>query len=468
MLVSYLIDSQEHSEMPNTWLYSSVITLLAGGLLLLLGKGGFKSDIFRREGFAVVGIGWIIAGIFGALPFSLPPMSVPVWDSLFECYSGFTTTGATIFNDLNLLPRSMILWRGVMQWMGGMGIVVLFVALLGFLGVGGRSLFSSESSALTQDDLKPRIRSLSFSYFLIYCAWTLIGIIGLLIGGMSLFDAVCHSFAAISTGGFSPYNLSISEVDKTGIHLWLICIMLFGGIAFPMHYSMYVLRKYDAVKNNDETTLYVFLIFISTLLITLDLIFSGRQHGSTYQMTVSALFQVVSLMTTTGFSSVDYDQWPQMAKHLLIILMIVGGCAGSTAGGLKVGRVLLFFKASLREVNKIFRPHLISKLKMNGRVVDESIVQGIIFYVALYFVILVIGIVGLIMIEPKLDFETLMSSVIACYNNIGPGIGGVGATQNYSFFNPFAKIWLSLFMLLGRLEIFAILLLFMPSFWKRF
>lgn len=457
------------SSWPALWVSSFLPTLVAAALLILLGSKADRSRFFRREAFAIVGLGWLISGFFAALPYCLSPLHIPFWDGLFEAYSGLTTTGATIFTDLDLLPRSLILWRSVTQWIGGLGIVILFVAVLGFFGIGNKALFHRESSAMADSDLGTRFQSLSFRYLMIYISITGVAAVGCMIFGMTPFSALNHAMCALSTGGFSPHNESIAYYPQWTIHLWLVLIMLAGGIAFPIHYALWIRRQYDVFTKNEELRAYLAVIALVTLLIALDLIiFWPEADSHPFRIVVASIFQTVSIITTTGFVSADFNLWPPLSKILLLGIMFIGGCAGSTGGGIKVSRFVVFAKAIGRHLQLVQRPHRISKLRMNQKLLPEDAIQGVVTYFALYFVLLLIGVLGLALLEPNLDLTSTLSAMISCLNNIGPGLAEVGPTENFAFFNPAGKIWLAAFMLLGRLEIYAILLLLLPSFWKKF
>jgi trk system potassium uptake protein TrkH len=454
---------------PMLWLECLIPTLLSACILIFMGRKADREHFFRREAFAIVSLGWLVSGLYAALPYAISPLGIPVWDALFESYSGLTTTGATIFTDLNQLPDSLILWRSITQWMGGLGIVILFVAVLGFFGIGNKALFNRETSALADSDMGTRFQSLSFKYLLIYIGITVVGIIGLVICGLTPFNAINHTMAAVSTGGFSPHNESVAYYPQLSVHLWLTLIMLAGGVAFPVHYILWIQKRIGFIKRNEEFKAYFCIIFLVTSIIALDLLFYWPDRtASTTQTLVDSLFQTVSIMTTTGFATANFDVWPPLSKFLLLGVMFIGGCAGSTAGGIKVSRFIVFAKAARRHLQLVQRPHLVSKLRLNGKVLSEDAIQGVIIFMAFYFVLLLIGILGLALLEPNLKLTSTLSAVIACLNNIGPGLGQVGPTENFALFNPAGKMWLAAFMLIGRLEIYAVLLLLMPSFWKKF
>jgi trk system potassium uptake protein TrkH len=357
----------------------------------------------------------------------------------------------------------------VTQWIGGLGVVILFVALLGFIGVGTKALFSRESSAVAQSDVMPRVQSLTLRYLYIYLGFTLIGILGLIILQVSFFESVCHALCAISTGGFSPHNESVGYYHSNFVTLWLAFLMFVGGIALPVHYVVLIQRRWGVLKSNEETRVYGYLVVIAALIIAVDL--AIVQHTPVEDLptlVVDSFFQLISITTTTGFVTVDFNQWPTLTKFILVMFMIIGGCAGSTAGGMKIARFIVFLKTARRHLQLIIRPNKVARLRMNGRILDEEFINAVVFYFAIYFVLLIVGILGLSILQQDIDLETTFSAAIASFNNIGPGLGKVGAMENYAFFNVASKMWLCLFMLLGRLEIYAILLLFLPSFWKKF
>ena len=459
----------QNTGMQSAWMKSFGLCSLSALLCILIGFKSRKDEIFHREAFAVVGVGWIICSFLGSFPFYFSPYDIPFWDSLFESVSGLTTTGATIFTDLEKLPRSLHLWRSLTQWIGGMGIVVLFVALLGFIGAGHKAIFANETSSLAETGLRPRVRSLTLRYLSIYLGLTIVAFAGLLLCGPSFFDSFTHATCAVSTAGFSPYNDSIAHFPQWYVHLWLIIVMILGGIAFPVHFQFFILKQYNHALKNEELRCYFWIIGIATSIICFDLLFVRFYEWDNFpRAALDSLFQVVAVMTTTGFSTVDFALWPGLSKMLLIILMIIGGCAGSTSGGIKVSRIILFAKAALRYLQLSFLPRTVKRLRLNGTPVEEAAIQGVAFYFAIYFVVLLIGVLTLSILEPNLDLTTVHSSVLACFNNLGPALDKAGPSENYAFFNPASKIWLSILMLVGRLEMKVILVLLIPAFWKKF
>ncbi|MEM1060136.1 MAG: TrkH family potassium uptake protein [Verrucomicrobiota bacterium] len=467
-LYAWLSPLDRETAMEHSWAVATCVTFTTGVLLVALCRREISSQIMRREAMAVIGLTWIVSGLFASIPFMMEPLNMMPWDALFESYSGLTTTGATVMSNLNEKPHSIILWRSMMQWIGGLGIIILFVAVLGLFNAGGKSLFTSESSAVAESESVARIKALSIGYLTLYLAFTVIGLLGMVLSGSETFEALNLAMCGIATGGFSPVDESAGHLPEIS-QMFLIFLMVSGGIAFPVHYQLWILRRLEVVKTNTELHVYGAILFVATAIIAVDLIWVGQYRTGDYHwIIVDSLFQVTSIMTTSGFSSADFNAWPPLAKVILLGLMIIGGCAGSTSCGLKVARVVVFFKAMLRQIRQAFRPHRVFKLNMNGRPLSEKIIAGVIFYVALNFFMVLIGVFGLAIMQPQVNMATIISAVLACINNIGPGLELVGPSENYAFLRPISKLWLSLLMLLGRIEFFAVLVLFFPSFWKKF
>lgn len=447
---------------------SVAITAGTGTVLLILGRGSGR-EILRKEAISVVGLGWFVCAIFGALPYVLcEPRLGPV-KAIFESMSGFTTTGATVIEDLTQYPQALLLWRSLTQWLGGLGILVLFVALLSSLGVGSKALFQHESSAKTgTGGVQARIQDLAMRLWLIYAAFTVACCLGLVLLGMGPYEAVCHSLTAISTGGFSPRNTSIEAYGSWAIELWLVAFMILGGISF-MLYVWLLRRKWARWRVEEEAKIYLGILLVAVVVVATDLVLVEGEHPYTVVRALrEALFQVVSIMTTTGFSSADFDQWPALSRFLLLVLMAIGGCAGSTAGGIKVSRWILFFKTVKHEVVRAFRPNQVFSLRLNGNLVDEPLKMQAAFFVALAGVSIGLGTMCVSLFEPSMDIDSCLSAVMACVFNIGPGLVDVGPTRNFAFLGNTSLGVLSLLMLLGRLEFFAVLVLFVPSLWRKY
>lgn len=442
------------------------ITAGSGVLMILFGRKAGK-EILRKEAIAMVGLSWLVCAGFGALPYVFcEPRLGPV-EAWFESMSGFTTTGATVIKDLTVYPRAILLWRALTQWLGGVGILVLFVALLGSLGAGSKALFLNESTARTgSGGVQERIQDLAARLWQIYVGLSVVCCAGLIVLGMSPFESVCHTMAAISTGGFSPRNESIAGYGSVGIELWLTLFMLLGGVSFVL-YAWLLGGRWDRWRGEEEAKVYVGIILLVTAVIAMDLVIVEGQHSWTAAAR-EALFQVVSILTTTGFVSADFDRWPTLSRLLLLLVMAVGGCAGSTAGGLKVSRFILFMRTIRQEVVRAFRPNQIFALRLNGQVVDEVVKTQTIFLVALAAALVALGTLCVAVLEPGLNMESCLSATVASVFNVGPGLGAVGPMQNFAPLSGATMAVLSLLMLLGRLEFFAVLVLVVPALWRRY
>lgn len=448
-----------------SFLLSIAITAGAGITLRLLGRNSGK-EILRKEAIAIVGLGWLVCAAFGALPYMFAEPSLGPIEAFFESMSGFTTTGATVIADLDQFPRSILLWRSLTQWLGGLGILVLFVALLASVGVGSKALFQHESSAKTGGGVQARIQDVAARLWQIYLGLSVICCLGLMVLGMNFYEAVCHTMTALSTGGFSTRNTSVAAFDSVGIELWLSLFMILGGISF-MLYAWFLRKRWDRWKTEEETKVYLWILLLVTLVIAADLVLVEKHHTIGFSLRES-LFQVVSIMTTTGYATADFDGWPPLSRVLLLLVMMIGGCAGSTAGGIKVSRWILFHKIVKQQVVRAFRPNQVFSLRLNGTLVDEALNLQTVFFIALALVTVAGGTVLISLLEPTLDIESCLSSVLASLFNIGPGLGAVGPTQNFSHFNEGSLLFLSWLMLLGRLEFFALLVLFVPALWRRY
>lgn len=450
---------------------SAGITATCGALLYLFSKLRFrgkkvKKEILRREAIAIVGLTWILAAAFGALPYIFCDPALSISQAYFESMSGFTTTGSTTINDLDLYPDSILLWRSLTQWLGGLGIVVMFVAMLGFLGVGSRSLMQHESSVNINEGTRIRIHDVASSLFRVYIALTIVCGLGLWQLGMGWFDALNHALTTISTGGFSTKNASLGHFDNLAIEGWLAVFMLLSGFSFLLYVSI-LSGNWKRIGKEEEARNYIIGLLIITLLISLNLWMSGQSDS--YEIGLRrTFFTVISISTTTGFGTEDYDQWPVFSQWLILVLMFIGGCAGSTAGGVKVNRVILFFKISAQELVKTFRPKQVFSLKINGLKMEQGVRAQTMFFLILAVFIWGVGTVSISLIEPNMNLQTSLGAGAATMFNIGPGLGDLGPTDNFSTLHPASLFLLSLLMTLGRLEIFAVLVLFMPSLWRKY
>jgi trk system potassium uptake protein TrkH len=444
---------------------SVVASALAGIILRVLGRKGGR-DLLRKEAVALVGLGWMGCAVLGALPYIFCEPSLGPAEAFFESMSGFTTTGSSVIRDLTQYPRSLLLWRSITQWLGGVGILVLFVALLSSLGVGSKTLFHHEFSAKTGGGLQPRIQDVAVRLWQIYLGLSVLCVLGLMALGVNLYEAVCQTMAALSTGGFSPHNRSVGAYDSVGVELWLGLFMLLGGMNF-MLYGWLLRGKWNRWRREEEAKYYLGVLLFATLIIAANLAL-GRSGYAPGRALRESFFTVISIMTTTGFVTGDFDQWPAFSRVTLLLLMAIGGCAGSTAGGIKVGRWVLFCKIVRTEVIRAFRPNQVISVQLNGNLADDTLKTQSVFFVALAGMTVALGTVLVSFLEPALDINSSLSAVMATLFNVGPGLGAVGPAQNFAALGPGALIFLSLLMLLGRLEFFAVLVLFMPSLWRKY
>jgi trk system potassium uptake protein TrkH len=449
---------------PSAWdLAASMGITCVAGLIFFLGtKGEEVSHLSHRDGVAIVTLGWFIAGAVGALPFLVSGSIDNFTDAYFESVSGFTTTGASILCDIEKLPKGILMWRSIISWLGGMGIIVLSIAILPFLGIGGMQLYKAEVPSPVVDKLKPRISDTAKVLWKVYILLTVIQILLLLGGGMSLFDSVCHAFCTMPTCGFSPKNKSIAHYDSPYFDGVIIVFMILAAINFSLHYRL--LKGEVGIFGKDpECRAFLILVGILTLLVTLDI------YGSVYPTLTQAFryaaFQVSSIITTTGFVTADYDTWPSLSKCLLVLSMFFGGMAGSTGGGIKTVRLIVMAKHAYEEVFRIIHPHAVRAVKLGGKPVPADILSGIWGFFFLYLTIDMISV--LILAALGLDPISAFSAVAACIFNVGPGLGSVGPIQNYLAV-PFLGKWvLTIGMILGRLEIYTVIVLFMPEYWRK-
>jgi len=443
------------------FIYSSLTCFIIGGLLFSYCQS--SKELSVREGFAVVTFGWTFFALFGALPYVFSGAIPSPLDAFFETMSGFTTTGSTILTEIELLPKSLLFWRSLTQWLGGMGIIVLSLAILPMLGVGGMQLFKAEVPGPTADRLRPRIQDTAKLLWGVYLLLTAIETLLLMFGGMSFFDAICHSFATLATGGFSTRNASIGAYNSSYIDSVVTVFMILAGINFTLHFQLLRGRLSDFYRN-EEFRCYIGLIIFATATIV-----GFNWYYGSYQLLSEnfrySIFQVASIITTTGFGTADYEVWPILPQYILIMLMFVGGCAGSTGGGMKVARILLLLKHAQVQVFRLIHPRAIRIVKLGNRPVDKEVLQAILGFFALFIGIFVFA--SLLMAACGMDLVSGGAAVIACLANIGPGLGTVGPVDNFAHIPDFGKSVLIVCMLMGRLELFTVLVLFFPSFWRK-
>ncbi|MBQ9951842.1 MAG: TrkH family potassium uptake protein [Clostridia bacterium] len=441
-------------------LISAVITAAAGFVLSRLKP---KNDNLRaREGFAVCALTWVLVSFFGALPFWFYGSIPSFIDAYFEVVSGFTTTGATILTDVEALPKGLLFWRSFTHWAGGMGVLVLSLALIPKMGARSIHLMRAESPGPSVDKLVPRVGNNAKILYLLYIGLSVLMLICLLLTGMSLYDALIHTFGAAGTGGFSNYNASVAHFDSAAVDFIIALFMMFFGVNFSMYYFL-LKRNWRSLLHNSELKAYLGAILFSTVAIAFNIV--NRYEGNFLTALRYSFFQVSSIMTSTGYATADFNQWAHFSRTLLVILMFIGASAGSTGGGIKVVRIQLLFKVMVREIRHTIHPKSVNAVKMDGRQVSDSVIAGVLSFFSAYMLILMIA--TLIVSLDGYSFETTFTAVIATLSNIGPGLGMVGPTGNFSHFSDLSKIVLTLCMLIGRLEIFPMLMLFVPSAWRR-
>lgn len=431
------------------------------GFLFWIYKFKSSASINKREGYLIVALGWIFMLLFGSLPYQFSSQDIAVHDAIFESVSGLTTTGATIFEDIEALPRMLLLWRSLSQWIGGMGIIVLTVAIFPLLGIGGIELFVAEAPGPTSDKIHPRIQETAKRLWFIYVGLTIFLFIILLLLGMGGFDAVNHALTTMATGGFSTKNSSIAAFDNIGIHYVLILFMFIAGTNYTVIY--YGLKgKLKKVWGSEEFRIYVAFVLCLIVVVSCILIFN---NGMPIEESIrAAAFQIISLITTTGYITHDYTLWGVGLTIVMFILLFIGANAGSTSGGIKIIRHTVLFKNSLLEFKRLLHPRAMIRIKINKKLVDGKIITHILVFLLLYISLFLFGTITLCGLG--VDFESALGAAATSIGNVGPAIGNVGPVDNFAWFTPPVKYILSFLMLLGRLELFTILILFTPYFWK--
>lgn len=442
-------------------LLSALITFASGLCFFLLTRRYDQRNIGKKEGYIIVSLTWITISLFGSLPFYLSGHIPSFTNAFFETISGFTTTGATILEDIEALPKSLLFWRSTTHWLGGMGIIVLTLAILPVLGVGGMQLFVAEAPGTTPSRLHPRITETAKRLWLIYVFFTLALTVLLMLGEMNLFEAINHAFSTMATGGFSTRNESIAAFGPYTQYV-IILFMIIAGTNFTLHY--FVLKgQVSRLFNSEEFRFYISLIAIFTIIFTFSLFFV---HQLGFERAFrDSLFQLVSIITTTGFISADYLQWKGVLWFLIFLLMFTGGCIGSTGGGMKMIRHLLLLKNTTQEFKRLIHPDAVLPTRLDGKTIPPDIIYNFLAFFLLYIVIFMVG--GAVMSLLGLDFQTALGATAATLGNVGPGIGSVGPVDNYAHIPLLGKWLLSFYMLLGRLELFTVLLLLTPAFWKK-
>jgi len=459
-------------------LFLSAAVVAVGGILLMVCGIGKIDRIPRREGIVVVGLGWVLCAFAGSLPYVLGNPHLHWAPAFFESASGFTTTGSSVLSadadvEMNIesWPRGILMWRSVTQWLGGMGILVLFVAILSYLGMGSKSLFRNESSFQTGEVSTARIRDTALILWKVYVCITAICAIGLKAMGLTSYNAISHAFTVVSTGGFSPHNDSVGHYSNWGngwlIELWLSLFMVICSISFLVWVVM-LRKRWKRLRNEEEGRLFIMICIGSAMMMAVGV---AESQGVPFSTALrQCWFTVTSIVSTTGFGTVDYTLWPGYVMVIIAILMLLGGCSGSTAGGIKVSRLIVFLKTARFEIVKAFRPNQVFRMHVNGNALDAEARSQTVVFVALYSFILVVSclVVALLESGSQMDMMSAFGAVIATLSNIGPGFGDVGPSGNFGHLLPTTQVFLALLMILGRLELYAVLVLFIPSLWKKY
>ena len=443
------------------FLAGAVSGVVPGVVLYWLFRDQATGDLNHRDGIAIVGISWSVAGLLGGLPLYLTPDFATFTDAVFESISGFTTTGASVLTNVEAAGKAVLFWRSFTHWLGGMGFIVLGVAILPFLGVGGMQLYKAEVPSPTPDRLQPRITDTASVLWKVYALLTLAETLLLMAGGLDWFESVCHAFATMATGGFSTRNASVAGLNSAYLEWVVTLFMVLAGMNFTLHYN-FLRRRGGVPWRDEECRWYLLILAACSLVMALSLMLAGS-HGPLDALRLAA-FQAATILTTTGFATADYSLWPPVCLGVLVGLMFVGGSAGSTGGGPKVMRVLVILKQSWGELRRMVHPRLVAPVKLGGRTVDRQVVASIWAFMGIYMSTFLV--VGLVLTAMNVAPVDSFSASIACLGNIGPGLASVGPAGNYAHL-PLAGKWLlSAAMIVGRLEIFTVLALLLPEFWR--
>ena len=436
--------------------------LLLAVIGLALGlKAPKRSSLYARDGFAVVALAWVLMSAFGAMPFVISGDIPHFVDAFFETVSGLTTTGASILTEIEPLGRGVLFWRSFTHWVGGMGVLVFVMAILPMNDGHGMHLMRAEVPGPSVGKLVSRMGDTAKILYGIYLAMTVLEIVLLLLGGMSLFDACIHAFGTAGTGGFSCRNLSVGAYDSVYFDVVIGVFMLLFGVNFNLYYFL-LIKRFRDVFRSEELRAYLLIVAAAVAAIAADIV---HIYGSVAQSLRYAFFQVASIITTTGFATADFNLWPEFSRAILVILMFIGACAGSTGGGIKVARVVILCKTSLGDMRKMLHPNAVTTVRFEGKPLTDRSIRSVHLFLTVYILIFTVSV--LLLSLERFDLITVFTAVAACINNIGPGLEVVGPMGNYAQFSPAAKLLLSFDMLVGRLEIFPMLLLFAPSIWKR-
>jgi trk system potassium uptake protein TrkH len=450
-----------------SFLFPAAAMIAVGGVVMRATRSPGRAAQFfsNRDVYLSVTLAWTLAALLGGVPFLIEGTFRSLLDSTFEAMSGFTTTGATLLADIEGETPSILFWRSLTHWLGGIGIVVLFVAVAPLLGVGAARLLGAEVSSLTQPRLTPRIADTAKALIVIYLAISAAETVALLAAGMPLYDAVIHTFGTVATGGFSNKTASVGFYDSLAIEAIIIFFMTASGVSFSVYYLLYTQRRLDALLDR-ELLAYLGIIVAAVFFLWGVLVFEGTYGDSAGRALRDSAFTVSSIITTTGFITADFDRWDTAAKITLVLLMFVGGCAGSTAGGIKVIRILIVFRTILQDVFRMVHPRAVTPLQLGGRVVPEGARIAVLGLFAAWILTFSLA-CFLVSLQEELTLTSSVTAVAATLNDVGPGLDQVGAVESFEIVNPFGRVVLTVCMLLGRLEIFTVLALLSPAFWRR-
>jgi trk system potassium uptake protein TrkH len=456
--VSLLYD--QSSTIPLT--ISFLITFIAGALLFFLSGEHEKEEIRHREAFLIVTLSWLSVAFVGAIPYLLTGTFHSFTDAYFESMAGFTTTGSSVLTDIEEVSMGVLFWRSLTQWLGGMGIILFALAILPMLGTGGMQLFKAEVPEISVDKLRPRIIDTAKALWFIYVGLTAVAAASYMVGGMDFFDAVCHAFTTLATGGFSTKNASIAHFQSPFIEFTTSIFMIMAGINYSLYFRFFR-GKSAALLKSTEFKFYISITLLATAMMTFSI--WGSSYGSIADSFRYALFQVTSIMTTTGYSTANFEEWTPVAKILLVTVMFFGGMIGSTGGGIKQVRILLMLKQGYRELYQLIHPHAVTTVKLDDKFLTKEILGSIWGFLFLFIFICIVATIG--MAATGTDIITSATTVISAMSNVGPALGAAGPTEGYATI-PMAGKWILLMcMLIGRLEIYTVLILFVPHFWKK-
>lgn len=460
MVVPLFIAIAKAENAPMRAFITTIVMLWGLGTILTSIK--FKNkDIYAREGFVITALSWIVLSFFGAMPFYFSETIPSFIDSFFETVSGFTTTGASILTVIEGLPLSILFWRSFTHWIGGMGVLVFLLAIIPMGGDRSMYIMKAEAPGPLVGKLVPKVKSTAKLLYLIYVFLTIAEILFLIAGGMPVFDSIVSAFSTAGTGGYSIKNASIAAYNSAYIEYIIAIFMMIFGINFNLFYLL-LMKDFINVFKNEELRYYLGIIAVATILITINI---ASMYDSIEQAFRNAFFQVTALITTTGFVTANFELWPEFSKTILVVIIMIGACGGSTGGGLKVSRLIIVLKMITQELKRMVHPRSINIIKLDGMKIEQETVDSVTSFFVIY-IFLIFGSFIIISVD-NFDFTTSLTAVMTCVGNVGPGLGGVGPVENFSIFSPFVKMVLCMDMLLGRLEIFPLVMLFSPAVWKK-